>query len=390
MPKQKVSPSRKQYLDIKAKYPHVIVFFRMGDFYETFDDDAELVARELDLTLTSRPFSKNERVPMAGVPHHSAEAYIARLVEKGYHVAIADQMGNEAINGLVPREVTQVVTPGTVVAPTMVPERQNNFLMALLPEMDYDGENWSHAGLAYVDITTGEFAATALEGPNTPVTVLEELARLTPREVLMPQNWVTRGVSLPPESHLTGLPEFRFDLSAARAALLHHFQVATLEAFGVNDKLLALRAAGAVVDYLNDTQPGALSHLTTLRGYSTTGFMSLDSTTRTNLELTRSLRTGTTRGTLLDALDQTTTAMGARLLRTWLGQPLMDLDQLNARLDAVEVLYHKGTLRAEITALLKQMADLERLANRVVMGKAGPRDLQALTAVSYTHLTLPT
>ncbi len=376
--KRKHSPSRKQYLDIKTQFPNAIVFFRMGDFYETFDEDAELIARELDITLTSRPFSKGNRVPMAGVPHHAAEAYIARLIEKGYHVAVADQIGSEPVNGLVPREVTQVVTPGTVVSPTMLTDRQNNFLLALLPELDYEGDNWSRAGLAYVDITTGEFAATELDGDNTPVKVLDELARLTPREALMPQSWAERGVSMPSDTHLTPLPDFRFDLSAARSTLLHHFQVATLTGFGIQDQPLALRAAGAIVHYLQETQPSALQHLMTLRAYSTSSFMALDTATRTNLELTRALRSGSTRGSLLEVIDRTTTAMGARLLRNWLGQPLLKLDHLMARLDAVETCFRNGQLRAEMIVLLRQIADLERLTNRVVMGKAGPREVLTL------------
>jgi DNA mismatch repair protein MutS len=178
--KNENTPSRQQYLDIKAQFPNAIVFYRLGDFYETFDGDAELVARELDITLTSRGVSKDERIPMAGVPHHAAENYIARLVEKGYHVAIADQIGNEAINGLVPREVTQVMTPGTVVSPNMLSERQNNYLLALMPDVNYQGDQWTHVGLAYVDITTGEFAATEFEGENTTLAILEELTRIAP------------------------------------------------------------------------------------------------------------------------------------------------------------------------------------------------------------------
>jgi DNA mismatch repair protein MutS len=260
----------------------------------------------------------------------------------------------------------------------MLAERHNNYLMVIVPEMDYDGENWSKAGLAYVDITTGEFAATELEGDNTPVTVVEELGRLSPREVLMPQHWVERGVSMPTDSHLTPLPDFRFDMSAARSALLRHFQTATLESFGVQNKPLALRAAGAIVQYLQDTQPSALSHLTVLRTYSTTGFMALDNATRTNLELVRASRTGTTHGSLLDVLDRSTTGMGARLLRSWIGQPLLDLDRLDARLNAVEVFIRSASLRAEVINLLRQVADLERLTNRVMMGKAGPREILAL------------
>lgn len=378
MPTQKITPARAQYLDIKHRYPNAIVLFRMGDFYEAFDDDAELVARELDLTLTSRPLNRNEKIPMAGVPHHAVEGYIARLVEKGYHVAVVDQMGNEAVNGVVPREVTQVVTPGTVIAPSMLPDRQNNYLIAIIPEFDYKNTTWSKAGLAYVDITTGEFGATELVGEDTPLVVLEELARLSPREAIMPKSWVDRGVSMPETTHLTALPDFQFDLAGSRTALLHQYKVATLEGFGLHDKPLALRASGAIIQYLQSTQPSALNHLTSLRIYTTDGFMALDATTRISLEIARSMRSGSVRGSLLDIVDRTTTAMGARLLRAWLNQPLLDLDRLNARLDAVEVFYHSGTLRAEVEAALRQIADLERLVNRIIMDKAGPRDFWTL------------
>lgn len=373
------TPSRQQYLDIKKNFPHAIVFFRMGDFYETFDADAELVARELDLTLTGRPFGKSERVPMAGVPFHAAENYIARLIEKGYHVAVVDQMGSEPVDGIVPREVTQVVTPGTIVAPSMLADRQNNYLLALVPEMDYNGGSWSYAGLAYVDITTGEFAATEFQGENTPLAVLEELARLTPREVLMAQSWMERKVTMPPDTNLTPLPDYRFEAGAARSILLRQFGVRTLEGYGLEEKPLAMRAAGAIVHYLGETQPSSLEHLNSIRTYSTSGFMALDASTRANLEIIKTLRSGRTRGSLLDVLDHTVTPMGARLLRNWLGQPLLDGKRINARLDAVQVFYSHGTLRAELIALLKQVSDLERLTNRVIMGKAGPRDLQSLS-----------
>lgn len=371
-----ISPSRKQYLDIKASYPDAIVFFRMGDFYETFDADAELVARELDITLTGRPFSKNERVPMAGVPYHAAEAYIARLVERGYHVAVADQIGNETVDGLMPREITQVITPGTVISPSMLSERQNNYLLALLPLADAQG--WSQAGLAYVDITTGEFAATEFAGENAPLGVLEELTRLAPREVLIPQTWAERGVSMPAEAHLTPLPDFRFDLSATQALLLRHFSVSSLEAFGIQHLPLAIRAAGAIVQYLQDTQASALNQLVSLHHYSTSHFIALDMATRSNLELTKAMRTGTAKGSLLDVLDRSITPMGARLLRTWIGQPLLELDRINARLEAVEALYRDVGLRTELAESLRHVADLERLTNRVVMGRAGPRDVMAL------------
>ncbi len=369
----KNTPSRQQYLDIKAQFPEAIVLFRLGDFFEAFDDDAELVSRELDLTLTHRAGT-----PMAGVPHHSVESYVARLVDKGYHVAMADQVGTEPINGLMPREVTQVVTPGTVTAPTMLTDRKNNYLMALLPEVDYKTDEWSKVGLAYVDITTGEFAATEFEGDNAPLSVLEELARLSPREVLLPHSWVQRGVSLPPESHLTAQPDFRFDFNAAQSALVRQFEVRNLKAFRLDDKPLALRSAGAIVQYLQETQPNSLDLLGTIHTYSTSGFMALDIATRINLELTKAMRSGSTKGSLLEVVDRTVTSMGGRLLRNWLGQPLLDTQRINARLDAVSAFYQSGTLRAEVMTMLREVSDLERLTNRVMMGRAGPRDVKSL------------
>jgi DNA mismatch repair protein MutS len=355
-----------------------VVMFRLGDFYEMFDDDAELAARELDLVLTSRPVSKGERVPMAGVPHHAVEGYIARLVEKGYHVAVIEQVGSEPIGGLTPREVSRVITPGTIIEPGMLADTRHNYLLALAPESDRQGTSWAAVGLAYVDISTGEFAATQLGGDDTTMGVVEELARLEPREVLLPAGWAERGVTLPPETHLTSLPDYRFEHGFARQALLDHFEVATLDGFGLQDKPLAVRAAGAILAYLQETQRGALRQLTTMHSYTTASFMTLDAATRRNLELTQTIREGGKRGSLLGVLDRTVTPMGGRLLRTWIGQPLLDRARLEARLDAVGVLYEHGTARAEIREGLRHVSDLERLANRLLVGRAGPRDLLAL------------
>src|SRR5690606_9145582 len=206
----RVTPLRQQYLDIKQQYPDCILFFRLGDFYETFDEDAEIAARELDLVLTGRPVSKEERVPMAGVPHHALESYIARLIEKGYHVAVCEQMSEPDGRGIVEREVTRVITPGTIIEPELLVENQANYLLSIMPVGDVESGQWNKAGLAYVDISTGEFAATQLEGENAGVLVLEELARLNPREVIMPESWVQRGVSFPEGIHLTSVPDWRF------------------------------------------------------------------------------------------------------------------------------------------------------------------------------------
>jgi DNA mismatch repair protein MutS len=382
----KVTPVRKQYLQIKAQHPDAIVFFRLGDFYETFDEDAEVAARELDLVLTSRPVAKNQRVPMAGVPHHAVEGYIARLIEKGYRVAIAEQVGEVTGKGLVAREVTRVVTPGTIVEPALLDEKRPNYLAAVVVEED-------RAGLAYADITTGEFA-TAQLGAGA---VAQELARLQPRECLIPKGQeagckkqetgrespISNLQSL--DAHITPLQSYRFELGAARQLLLDHFDVATLDGFGCSGKPLAIRAAGAVLHYLRETQKGALAQIVSLSTYTTERFMTLDAATRRNLELTETIRERKASGALLGVLDLTLTPMGGRLLRARLAQPLLDRAELEARLDEVQAFYDDTILRGRVREILKGLPDLERLTNRVVAGMATPRDLvgirQALEAM---------
>jgi DNA mismatch repair protein MutS len=373
-----VTPLRQQYLEVKQQYPDCILLFRLGDFYETFDQDAEIAARELDLVLTSRPVSKNQRVPMAGVPYHAVDTYIARLIEKGYHVAVCDQVTEPNGRGLVEREVTRVVTPGTVTEPQLLSENQANYLMAILPVGDPASGRWERAGIAYADITTGEFAVTELSGDNAAVLVVEELARLAPREVLMPHSWTERGVSFPPGTHLTPLNDWKFERGQAESVLQTHFGVRTLDGFGLSDLPAGIGAAGAVLAYLRDTQRGQVAQIATIRPYSTGEFMVLDPFTRRNLELTETIRGRQSRGSLLDVLDRTITAMGARLLRTWISQPLLDVRRLNARLDAVEALTADEALRAELRDHLRAVSDLERLTNRLITGKATPRELIAL------------
>ncbi|GAB4452744.1 MAG: DNA mismatch repair protein MutS [Anaerolineae bacterium] len=375
MTRDEVTPIRRQYLDIKKQFPDTIVFFRLGDFYETFDADAELVARELDIVLTSRNVAKNRRIPMAGVPHHALEGYVAKLIERGYHVAIADQVGPVPKKGLVDREVTRVMTPGTVVEPTMLDERRNNYIVALAPDMEPGDDGWRRMGLAYADVTTGEFAVTQITEPEA---VVHELTRLAPREVVLPQ--LIAHATFPEGTFTTPLPGWRFDQGTAERALLDHFRVATLQGFGIADQPFALQAAGALLGYLQDTQRDGLAQIKTLRAYSTEAFMALDAATRRNLELTETLRGGRTRGSLLGVLDRTATPMGARLLRQWVSQPLLDREQLNRRLDAVEALFGDAALRAEMVGALKSISDLERLTNRVLTRRAGPRDLLTLRA----------
>ncbi|MCU0512441.1 MAG: DNA mismatch repair protein MutS [Anaerolineae bacterium] len=375
------TPARRQYLEIKSQYPGCLLFFRMGDFYETFDEDALTCARELDLTLTSRSFSqKAPPVPMAGVPYHALESYVARLIERGFHVAVCDQMSEPTGRGIVEREVTRVITPGTIVEPELLAEDRPNYLLAVIPAGTSAEGEWTQAGIAYADITTGEFAATQLEGEHVAVLVLEELVRLAPREVLFPEARARQGISLPEGMHLTQVPDWTTELPTATDVLHQHFGVATLDGFGLRELPLAVCAAGALVQYLRVTQKNSLAQMNALRSYSTGSFMVLDPFTRRNLELTQTIRTGKTQGSLLEVLDHTVTAMGARLLRSWLNQPLLDMHRLNARLDAVEALTQEEALRQELRDGLKSVSDMERLVNRLLMGRATPRDLLGLRA----------
>ncbi|MGD8902248.1 MAG: DNA mismatch repair protein MutS [Anaerolineae bacterium] len=364
------TPMRKQYLRIKKQYPGTIVLFRLGDFYETFDDDAKMVAQVCDIVLTSRPVGKDQRVPLAGVPYHSVEGYIAKLIQAGHKVAIVEQVGEVPARGLVDREVVRVVTPGTVVEPSLLEERRNNYLAALIVDE-------KRAGLAYTDITTGEFAATQLSGGDMVRLVSEELERLRPAEVVTyDQTLVAQqgnGGSAGPV--FTEYERWRFDLDTARHALQDHFEVASLDGFGLGGLPLAVQAAGALLQYLAETQRAKLAQLSGLYTYSTEEYMTLDAATRRNLELTETLRRGAVQGSLLGVLDGTVTSIGGRLLRRWIAHPLLDLDRLNRRLDLVEAFYHDTPARTRLRDLLKSVADLERLTSRVVQGIAGPRDV---------------
>ena len=370
MAKKKVTPVRRQYLDIKNQYPEAIVFFRLGDFYETFDEDAETVSRVLDIVLTSRNVGKGNRVPMAGIPHHAAENYMGRLIDKGYHIAICEQVGDEPVNGLMPREVVRVVTPGTVVEPGLLPGDANNYLACAVLDED-------RAGVAYVDITTGEFAATELRGEDVDVyeVLNAELIRLGPVEILHPDD-VTLADELP--GYLTIWPDWRFEQARCEEAILNHFDVASLDGFGVRGLPLAVRAAGGILQYLQKTRPSALELLTGLSSYHLTEFMTLDAATRRNLELTETIRGDSVDGSLLGVLDHTVTPMGKRLMRQWVSKPLLDVEQIHQRQDGVEYFFENGLTRAEIRQAFKPIVDLERLANRVVGGTAHPRDLVAI------------
>ncbi|MEP7357193.1 MAG: DNA mismatch repair protein MutS, partial [Anaerolineales bacterium] len=375
MADEDLTPIRKQYLDVKRQYPGTIVFFRLGDFYETFDGDAELVARELDIVLTGRNVAKGQRIPMAGIPYHAVEGYLAKLITRGFHVAICEQVGTQAVKGLFQREVVRVVTPGTIVEPGLLNAQRNNYLAALVV-----AEAGERAGLAHVDISTGEFSATQIQAPDAAAAVRHELLRLLPAELLLPDSAGPAAILDGLPGARTPLPAWKFEPGHARNVLLEHFKVGALTGFGIEQSPLVVAACGAILQYLADTQPSALGLLTSLRTYSLSDFMVLDASTRRNLELTEALRTGQEKGSLLGVLGRTATPMGARLLRQWITQPLLDAAAIDGRLDCVAAFHADGLLRAELRAALKPLADLERITNRVMGGTAQPRDLVAMRA----------
>lgn len=358
-----VTPLRKQYLRVKQKYPEAIVFFRLGDFYETFDEDAKVASRELDVVLTSREMGKGQRVPMAGIPHHALDNYLAKLINRGHKVAICEQLSPPG-KGLVERDVIRVVTPGTVVEPNLLASKSNNYLASLAVE----GEE---AGIAYVDITTSEFATTQLPAER----VMPELERLQPSEVLIPED-ADDYPQLP--FTISRLDDYWFDPEIAQEALLEHFSVASLEGYGCARLPLAIRAAGALIHYVKETQKETLPQLSKLATYSTDSFMTLDGQTIRNLELFQGGRWGETGNSLLSIIDLSKTAMGGRLLKNWLGHPLLDLAILNRRQEAVAWFHQNSLARQKVISLLSDIADLERLVNRVSSGRVMPRELLAL------------
>ena len=359
------TPIRQQYLRIKRKYPQAIVFFRLGDFYETFDEDARITSRELEIVLTSRGMGTGNKVPMAGIPYHALDNYLARLISRGYKVAICEQVTKPgATKGLVQREVIRLVTPGTVVEPSLLDSKSNNYLVSLVLGED-------EVGLAYVDITTSEFTTNQLPLQQA----IPELERLRSPEIITAKSseLSDSGLTTP----VTRLDDYWFELEVARQTMLDHFGVATLDGYGCVHLPLAIRAAGAIIHYIQETQKGVLGQLTRLATYSTGSFMALDVKTQNNLELFHS-RSGTGGSSLLSIIDLTETAMGGRLLKRWLGQPLLDIAELVKRQNAISWFYDNTLARNQTISLLDEAADLERLTNRVRGNIATPRELVIL------------
>ncbi|HZQ36804.1 MAG TPA: DNA mismatch repair protein MutS, partial [Dehalococcoidia bacterium] len=359
------TPIWRQYLGVKRRYPHAIVFFRLGDFYETFEEDARICARELEITLTSKVLGRDFRVPLAGIPYHAVDGYLARLIAKGYKVAVCEQMADPATTkGLVPREVTRVVTPGTVLDEQLLEAGANNYLAAAV----CDGER---AGLAAIDVSTGQFTTAELPA----LELAAELLRLAPRELLTAGALPELPGSLPSAAALGGAA---LDDERAADELQRHFGVRTLEGFGCAGKPLAVCAAAAILRYLGENQPAVVAQVTQLATLEPRGWMPLDPQTARNLELFEAARGGGKAGSLLAAIDGTKTPMGARLLRRRLGRPLTDVEEIRRRLDAVTWCHERGQLRAGLLTALARVGDLERAITRIAAGSTAPRELLAL------------
>ncbi len=376
------TPMMRQYLEIKARYPDAILFFRLGDFYEMFLDDAVTASRILDITLTSRNKGAAQEIPLCGIPYHSCQPYIAKLVEQGFKVAICEQVEDpKAAKGIVSREVVRVVTPGLVVDTDTLEPKENNFLLALCPG---EGQGW---GLAVLDITTGEFRVTETRGPDA---LRSEIASINPREVLLPEEIEEHCHGelkiLLAERAVNRLPEWIFEPDHGARLIREFFNCQSIEAFGCARWPAAIGAAGAVLHYVQETQKGAVPHIRSLRAYSPDDFMALDDASRRNLELTATLHGGRKKGSLLGVLDRTVTAMGGRKIRQWINQPLVHLEGIRARHGAVAELVEKSLVRAGLREALEGVYDLERLNARVAMGHAHARDLVALRK---TLLCLP-
>jgi DNA mismatch repair protein MutS len=368
------TPILQQYFRIKAQHPEVLLAMQVGDFYEFYGPDAELVARELEIVLTGREDGTNGRIPMAGVPIHAYERYFARLVQKGYRVAVCDQVEDPKLaKGLVKRRVTRILTPGTVVEDSMLDATANNYLVAAVIGDPVHG-------LGVVDVSTGEFLTTEIGGEHRYEKLLDEIFRLEPAEILVPEDQTELIQTLREQTSATITPIRLSEVVGrdARQILLSHFGVETLQGFGCEQYTRGLDAAAAVLRYLQQNQFQTLSHIRTLSTYSVERFMYLDSVARRHLELTQNLLDGSRRYTLLSVLDSTCTPMGARLLKRWLDEPLLNLDAINARLDAVDALTRQNLHREALREKLRRMADLERLIARVSTGTANARDLVAL------------
>ena len=358
------TPARLQYLKIKKQYSEEILFFRMGDFYETFDDDAEIVSRVLEIALTSREFGKSNRIPMAGIPYHALNNYLGRLINKGYKVALCEQVSDVGESkGPVERKVVRVVTAGTVIEDSMLDPKTNNYLAAIVV-------SGNQAGLSYADITTGQFYTSQI-----PIDKLEaQLSILAPGETLV-NDACTLNLS---NTYISNLPKVSESIEVSTEALQSHFKVHSLDSFGLTNSPLAIQAAAGILAYLQNNQSGAVSTLHTIKSFSIEEYMVLDRQTSHNLELFQSGRWGDQDTSLFTVLNKTFTPMGARLLREWISRPLIEIKPLEERQKKVEWFYTNSQGRQKVGSLLRRISDIERLINKTKSGSANPNDLIAI------------
>ncbi|MHA2119320.1 MAG: MutS N-terminal domain-containing protein, partial [Candidatus Thorarchaeota archaeon] len=372
---KKLTPMQRQYLELKKQYPDCILLFRLGDFYEMFNEDAKVASRDLDIVLTSRGEGVG-RWPMCGVPHHAVDGYVAKLLASGHTVAIADQVEDASqAKGLVKRDVVRVMTPGTVLETGLLEDAANNYLLAII-------EDSETVGMAAVDVSTGEFIATEFGGTYLSESTLNELGRIKPTEILLPdstsKNQAMRSALEELGVYLTFRSDMDFSAKDAEQRLKAQFGVTTIDGYGLGDKDVALGAAGAVMAYLQDVHKANAVTLTGIQTYTIESQMIVDNTTQRNLELIRNARDGTPRGTLLSVISKTITPMGKRKLKQWILQPLTDIPSIERRLDAVDELARTALTRKAVSDSLRNLGDLERITSRIVFGVAGARDLLGL------------
>jgi len=358
------TPARKQYLKIKSDHKDEILLFRMGDFYETFDEDARIISRELEIALTSREMGKGHKVPLAGIPYHALESYLTRLINRGFRVAICEQTSDPASSkGIVDREVVRIVTPGTVVEDSLLQQRANSFLMSIVMRGD-------EAGISVVDITTSDFLTTQLKSDR----IESEITRLSPKEILLGSEWSDR-ITHSSNSVTTLVDISNFDPSNSVTKIKKFFGVDTLEPFGCDHLPLATQASAAIIEYLEIHQKEALLGMTNLQTYSVDEYMVLDRQTRRNLELFLAGRWDASESSLFSVLDRTSTPMGGRLLQAWIGKPLLNVEEITIRQEAISWFFDSETRRRSVIQLLKNISDLERLSTKVATRRATPRDL---------------
>ena len=381
MAEQAVSPMMQQYFEIKKQHPNEILFYRVGDFYEMFYDDALTASRELELTLTGKNCGKEERAPMCGVPFHSYETYMARLVAKGYKVAICEQMEDPALaKGLVKRDIIRVVTPGTVIESSMLSEDKNNYLASIYCKRTRG--RW-RASVCFADVSTGEAYATELNAEKIGGAIITELCRYMPSEILIcPPMLDFKDVTTYIKQHTNALVELREDAcfkdAVMEQTMADQFGTDWRTTLGYEKDALVPYAVAALLNYLHETQKHGVERIKTVQNYADAQYMRLSPVTRANLELTETMRGREKRGTLLWVLDKTETSMGKRLLRSWIEQPLVDADAINARLCAVQALYSASIARADLKEALGHVFDIERLTTRILYGSATPREVKAL------------